>query len=227
MNSILLVVGLLITLATLGQSVQASEEIPTFQQVPTQFIAALGNAGATSGTGAESWGLWRRDPGPRGVWLTNYEGQLKATGGVAPAQWEFDIEDWWLDENGLIMEKPLFPVSPGKYIVTGDREKVAMLTIFPKDENGAQRWELGNDAKLYDVTHLPCRTARYTPTADVTSCSPANAPREAFKVTPGALMPLVEGCIKQDYAVLFIIAEAVDNSVPVDPGKIAKTDPES
>ena len=226
-NRILLLLGLLIMLPTLGQLVQASEEIPTFQRVPTQFIAALGNAGATSGTGAESWGLWRRDPGPRGVWLTNYEVELKATGGVAPAHWKFDIEEWWLDENGLIMEKPVFPVPPGKYIVTGDREKVAMLTIFPRDENGAQRWELGNDAKLYDVTHLPCRTARYTPTAGVTSCSPVNAPLAAFRVTPGAPMPMVDGCIKQDYAVLFIIAEAVDNPVPVEPGKIAQTDSES
>ncbi len=41
MNSIMLVVGLLVTVATLAQSVQASEEIPTFQRVPTQFIAAL------------------------------------------------------------------------------------------------------------------------------------------------------------------------------------------
>lgn len=222
MNSILLMVGLLIASLTLGQSVQAVEEIPTFRWIPTQFIAALGNAGATSGTGAESWGLWRKDPGPRGVWLTNYEVQLKATGGVAPAHWQFDIEEWWLDENGLIMEKPVFPVPPGKYIVTGDREKIAMLTIFPKDEDGNQRWELGDDAKLYDVTHLPCRSARYTPTAGVTSCSPANAPMAAFKVTPGAPMPLVEGCIKQDFAVLFIIAEAVDNPASVEPEKIVK-----
>ena len=32
--------------------------------IPTQYIAALGDPGATSGTGAESWGLWPEDPGP-------------------------------------------------------------------------------------------------------------------------------------------------------------------
>lgn len=215
MDCISLAIGLLLTIAVLSQGVQAANDLPVFKRIPTQFIAALGKADATSGTGAETWGLWRRDPGPRGVWLTNYDVQLKAAGGVAPARWKFDIEDWWLDENGLIMEKPVFPVPPGKYIVTGDREKVAMLTVYPGDENGAQRWELGDDATLYDVTHLPCRTARYTPAAGVTSCSPANAPRAAFKVTPGAPMPPVDGCIKQDYAVLFIVAEAVDNPTPV------------
>ena len=47
-----------------------------FQGIPTQFIAALGDPGATSGSGAQSWGLWPLDPGPRGVELTSYQ-QLK------------------------------------------------------------------------------------------------------------------------------------------------------
>src|SRR5262245_51245781 len=70
------------------------------KRIPTQYIAALGEPGATSGTGAESWGLWRLDPGPRGVELGDYE-TLK-TAGVAPAQWKFDSSDWWLEEHGLI-----------------------------------------------------------------------------------------------------------------------------
>jgi hypothetical protein len=119
------------------------------------------------------------------------------------------------------MEKPEFSVPVGKYIVTGDREAVAMLTIHPMDEKGVQRWELANGTTLYDVTHLPCRTARYTPltgndagndagsAADV--CSPASAKRSDFPVTPGGPMPPVGGCHKLDYAVLFIVAEAVDN----------------
>ena len=185
----------------------------TFQSVRTQFIAALGDPGASSGVGAQTWGLWREDPGPRGVWLENYKRHLVERDGVAPANWEFDKADWWLDENGLIMEKPVFSVPPGKYIVTGDREAVAMLTIHPEDDKGIQRWELANGAKLYDVTHLPCRSARYTPVGDASpaSCSPANAQHSEFPVTPGGPMPVVEGCQKQDYAVLFIVAEAVDN----------------
>ncbi len=182
----------------------------TFKRIPTQFIAALGDPSASSGTNAQSWGLWQVDPGPRGVWLKSYD-QLKAAGGIAPAQWTFDEADWWLEENGLIMEKPDFPVPSGHYIVTGDRQTTTLLTIHPPDNDGAQRWELANGAELYDVTHLPCRSARYTPAAGAGSCSPAKAPQSAFRVTPGAPMPPVEGCNKQDYAVLFVIGVAVEN----------------
>jgi hypothetical protein len=189
----------------------------TFRSVRTQFIAALGDPAASSGSGAQTWGLWREDPGPRGVWLNNYEPQLVMSGGVAPASWQFDDNDWWLDENGLIMEKPEFSVPTGKYIVTGDRQAMAMLTIHPMDDKGVQRWELDKSATLYDVTHLPCRTARYTPLPgneagnDSGVCSPASAKRSDFPVTPGGPMPPVEGCHKLDYAVLFIVAESVDN----------------
>ena len=82
---------------------------------------------------------------------------------------------------------------------------VAMLTIHKEDAQGVRRWELDSDATLYDVTHLPCRSARYTPVAGA-SCSPANASLADFPVTPGGPMPAVEGCHKQDYAVLFIVA---------------------
>ena len=102
-------------------------------------------------------------------------------------------------------------VPPGKYVVTGDREVTTVLTVHPTDKNGDRRWELANGAKLYDVTHLPCRSARYTPATSENSCSPANAPKSAFRVTPGAPMPPVEGCHKQDYAVLFVIGVAVKN----------------
>lgn len=84
--------------------------------------------------------------------------------GKAPAQWTFDKDDWWLEEHGLIMEKPDFPVPPGKYLVTGGREATAILTI---DKDGG--WSLTNadtsaaapPVTLHDVTHLPCRSARY------------------------------------------------------------------
>ena len=172
-------------MTTFGLSAHATGgEQTEFKRIPTQFIAVLGDPGATSGSDAQSWGLWRVDPGPRGVWLDSYE-QLKAADGIAPAQWKFDSTDWWLEEHGLIMEKPDFPIAPGKYMVTGDREVMTVLTVYAMDEDGAQRWELDNGANLYDVTHLRCRSARYTPSTSDNSCSPAKAQRASFPVSPG------------------------------------------
>jgi hypothetical protein len=136
---------------------------------------------------------------------------LKDAGGVAPARWKFDGTDWWLEEHGLIMEQPTFPLPPGKYVVTGARDATAVLTIHPADRNGDRRWELDKGATLYDVTHLACRSARYTPAAVGGSCSPANAQKTAFPVTPGGAMPPVEGCTKQDYAVLIVIGVVVED----------------
>ena len=195
-------------MAAFGQSVAAGQDQVKFKRISPQYIAALGDPKANSGTFAESWGLWRLDPGPRGVPLSSYE-RLKTVGGVAPAQWKFDSSDWWVEEHGLLMEKPTFPLAPGKYLVTGDREATAVLTIHPKDRNGNQRWELSDRATLHDVTHLACRAARYTPPATGSnSCSPANARTTGFPVTPGAAMPAVDGCNKQDYAVLIVIGVA-------------------
>jgi hypothetical protein len=181
-----------------------------FKPIATQYIAALGDPGATSGTGAESWGLWQVDPGPRGVQLSDYE-SLKAEGDIAPAQWKFDGSDWWLEEHGLIMEQPSFPIPPGKYVVTGGRETTAILTVHPKGDDGVQHWELDKGATLYDVTHLRCRSARYTPATDANSCSPAKAQMSAFPVAPGGAMPPVEGCNKQDYEVLIVIGMGQEN----------------
>jgi len=193
------------------QTIQASDsEQPRFKRIPTQFIAALSDPDASSGSGAQSWGLWRQDPGPRGVRLKHYE-QLQAAGGVAPAQWKFDNADWWLEENGLIMEQPEFPLPPGKYLVTGDRKVMTVLTVHPADEDGDSRWQLDHGASVYDVTHLRCRSARYTPMSSSEACSPAQAPRSAFRVSPGAAMPPVKGCNKQDYAVLFVVGIADTN----------------
>jgi hypothetical protein len=191
------------------QPVLAAGEVETrFRRIRTQFIAALGDPDATSGSNAQLWGLWAKDPGPRGVRLSGYE-LLMAAGGVAPARWKFDSKDWWLEENGLLMEQPDFPVAPGKYLVTGNREVTTILTIHPVEEGGNQRWELADGATIYDVTHLRCRSARYTPSTIDSSCSPAKAPRDEFPVTPGDLMPEIENCNKQDYAVLFVIGVGV------------------
>jgi len=203
LSCVLLAIGLFILS-------ERSDAETVFKSIPTQYIAALGDPGATSGVGAESWGLWRLDPGPRGVELSDYE-TLKADGGVAPAQWKFDGSDWWLEEHGLIMEQPAFPIPPGKYVVTGGREMTAVLTVHPKGNDGVQHWELDKGATLYDVTHLRCRSARYTPATGDNSCSPAKAQMSAFPVAPGGPMPPVEGCNKQDYEVLIVIGLAEDN----------------
>jgi hypothetical protein len=203
LGCLLLAIGLLTLTAQ-------SEAETAFKPIPTQYIAALGDPGASSGIGVDTWGLWRLDPGPRGVRLTGYE-TLKADGGVAPAQWKFDGSDWWLEEHGLIMEQPVFPIPPGKYVVTGGRETTAVLTVHAKGDDGIQHWELADGATLYDVTHLRCRSARYTPAAGGDSCSPAKAQMSAFPVAPGGAMPPVEGCNKQDYDVLIVIGMVEDN----------------
>ena len=66
------------------------------------------------------------------------------------------------------------------------------------------KWELSK-GKLYDVTHLPCRSALYTPATAGAACTPAQARPADFPVKPGAAMPAVSGCAKQDYAVLFVV----------------------
>lgn len=202
----------LVTLAAVAKPAHAADGAQMkFQRISTQFIAALGDPRATSGHGAQSWGLWPVDPGPRGVDLDRYD-RLKNAGGIAPARWRFDGADWWLEENGLIMEQPTFPLPPGKYVVTGAREVTAVLTIHPADKNGERRWDLDKGATLHDVTHLGCRSARYRPAAGEGSCSPANAQKTAFPVAPGGEMPAVKGCKKQDYTVLIVIGVGVERT---------------
>merc|ERR1719198_291169 len=100
------------------------------------------------------------------------------------------------------MEAPDFPLPAGRYLVTGGRETTAELTITADSQ-----WSLSAPrgtssdvpAKLYDVTHLPCRAARYS------GSTPASAKQADFPVTPGASMPAVEGSKKVDYAVLFVV----------------------
>jgi hypothetical protein len=101
---------------------------------------------------------------------------------------------------GLIMESPDFPLKPGRYLVTGARQITTGLTV---EANG--KWKL-DEGTLYDVTHLPCRSARYNPTE---GGSPASARLKDFPVKPGAEMPSIPGTAKQDYAVLFVIGKAI------------------
>lgn len=189
----------------------ARADAPKFNPLPnTQYIASTAAPDATSGGGAQDWGHWTLDPGPRGIWLASYE-KLMEINGVAPAGWQFDTNDWWIEEHGLMMEKPQFPMPPGQYLVTGDRETVSILTVNPKDASDDQTWELANGATIYDVTHLRCRAARYTPAVEGQSCTPQKAPRRVFPVSPDNPMPQVEGCNKQDYAVLFIVGVAANS----------------
>jgi hypothetical protein len=200
--------GLLVASAVVGaQLYRATLYTPTgFQRLPsTQFIAALGDPNANSGilSTEQPWGLWPLDPGPRGIWLRDYQSTVDASGQLSaqittPAGWTLDPTDWWLEEHGIIMEAPQFPIPNGRYLVTGGRNVVTGLTI----QNG--RWQLDDDHVLYDVTHLPCRAARYRTSAS----SPAAANPRDFPVAPGATMPSVPGCAKQDYAVLFLVGKA-------------------
>ncbi len=72
------------------------------------------------------------------------------------------------------------------------------------EEDG--KWSL-QKGELFDVTHLPCRSARYRPKSGVGSGSPLTAKESDFPVKPGAEMPEVDGCDKVDYAVLFVIGK--------------------
>jgi hypothetical protein len=186
----------------------AEVDFKQFKRVPTQYIAALAEPDATSGTNAETWGLWRQDPGPRGVRLKHFD---RLENGVAPAGWHFDKNAWWVEEHGLLMEAPDFPMPAGRYLVTGDREVTSVLTVDAPSADGRQRWALSDGATLYDVTHLRCRSAVYTPAKEGGSCSPAAASEDDFPVAPGAAMPPVAGCAKQDYQVLIVIG--VPNAV--------------
>jgi hypothetical protein len=168
----------------------------------TQYIAALGDPAATSGTDAATWGLWAVDPGPRGVWISDYT-DLIANAGVAPDGWQFNPAGWWLEEHGLMMEAPAFPLPPGQYVVTGGRDVTSVLTITA--DGG---WTLADGASLYDVTHLGCRAAVYTPSKGQ-SCTPDKTNLNVFPMRPDIQMPTVDGCEKQDYQVLIVIGRMV------------------
>src|SRR5690349_4853776 len=85
--------------AALPAAAWAAVDFKRFKRVPTQYIAALAPPDATSGSNAETWGLWAQDPGPRGVRLKAYD---RFKGGTAPAGWHFDKNAWWLEEHGLL-----------------------------------------------------------------------------------------------------------------------------
>jgi hypothetical protein len=182
----------------------------TFARIPTQYIAALGNSQASSGNDAETWGLWAIDPGPRGVRIDDYA-DLVANADVAPDGWQFDRTAWWLEEHGLIMEAPSFPLPAGQYVVTGGREVTSVLTVEGPDGTGKQAWSLSDGASIYDVTHFGCRAALYTEMETGKACTPDKAPMSVFPMSPGTVMPAVEGCSKRDYQVLIVIGMMIES----------------
>ncbi|MGB1159834.1 MAG: hypothetical protein ACPG40_01365 [Alphaproteobacteria bacterium] len=176
-----------------------------FRRVRSQYIAALGAEDATSGDNAHTWGHWPEDPGPIGVWLRDFE-KLEANGGVGPKGWQFNRDDWWLDENGLLMMSPNFPMPSGRFLVTNAIDNVAMLTVAAPDADGKQSWELSDGRTLNDITHQKCRSARYRPTSEGAVCTPANAQKSAFPLSPGEDPPPVADCDRLVYAVPIIFA---------------------
>jgi hypothetical protein len=168
----------------------------------------LGDPQASSGTDAETWGLWEIDPGPRGVYLKDYA-DLVANAAVAPDGWTLDPKAWWLEEYGRLMEAPSFPLPAGQYVVTGGRDVASVLTVEEPDAMGKQAWSLADGASVYDVTHLGCRAALYTEKETGKACTPDKAPMSVFPMTPDTLMPAVEGCSKQDYQVLIVVGMVV------------------
>ena len=181
-----------------------------FTRVQTQYIAALGDPASSSGNDAGTWGLWAVDPGPRGVRIRDFADRIAKTG-LAPDGWQFDSTAWWLEEHGLIMEAPSFPLPPGKYVVTGGRKVTSILTVENADATGNQAWSLADGATIYDVTHLRCRAALYTAKDDGESCMPENTPTQVFPMSPGVTMPAVEGCSKRDYQVLIVVGMIVES----------------
>ena len=188
-----------------SQSPAAAEMV--FVPGETQYIAALGDPASTAGDNAGDWGFWPVDPGPRGVQITAYQ-TLIQNGNQAPAGWHFDSAAWWLEEHGLIMQSPDFPLPAGSYVVTGGRGVTSVLTIDPADSSGQRKWSLADGATLYDVTHLGCRAALYT-ALDGRSCSPDATPTGVFPMTPGVSMPNVQGCSKRDFQVLIVVGMMV------------------
>lgn len=113
---------------------------PGFKRLkPTRFIAALGDPQTSEGTGAESWGLWERDPGPRGIPFDQFDEYSSSNGRVAPTGWEIDNQDFWLEEHGIWMETPKYDLSPGKYLVTGGRYQTNVFNISTRRRKWKQK----------------------------------------------------------------------------------------
>ena len=113
-----------------------------------------------------------------------------------------EFAHWWLEEHGLIMEKPEFPLPASSYLVAILNGPKQGGTVVLTVESDGDTWSLDQGLTLYDVTHLPCRSGRYS------GGLPSAANAADFPVPHGAEMPAVPGCTKVDYAVLFVVGLA-------------------
>lgn len=92
----------------------------------------------------------------------------------------------------------------GEYHVTTGEELISLLTVEEPDLEGKQAWSLSDDKTIANVTHGPCRSARYNTESATGTCSPADADRDVFPLKPGESPPPISGCNRQNYAVLIV-----------------------
>ncbi|XDZ65665.1 hypothetical protein AB8880_12195 [Alphaproteobacteria bacterium LSUCC0684] len=108
------------------------------------------------------------------------------------------------------MKAPDFPISPGKYLVTNGEDHASLLTIEQPDKDGKQKWSLSDGKTIGNVTHGPCRSARYTPIGESGTCTPENADLSAFPLKPGEQLPPVSLCNRKIYSVLIVFGFPVE-----------------
>ena len=140
--------------------------------------------------------------------ITDYAA-LIANAGKASAGWQFDSAAWWLEEHGLIIKAPVFPLPAGQYVVTGGRGMTSVLTVSAASAPGTSNWSLADGASVYDVTHLGWRAAVYTP-AQGQFCTPDATPISVFPMRPDISMPAVAGCTQREYQVLIVLGKMID-----------------
>lgn len=175
----------------------------SWDRVYGQFLAVdpgMRHSSDSRGDGATAWGVWRTDPGTTGVHFNGIQ-SLEQTG-RAPRGWTFDPNQWWVEEHGLIMANP-DPMPAGRYKVVWLNRRPGYVPTVELTITG-DSWTLSDGATLHDVTHGPCRSAKYTTPSAGGQCLPENVPQRQFPVRPGAVMPDVPGCDRVDYAVLFL-----------------------
>ena len=94
---------------------------------------------------------------------------------------------------------------------SAEASDVYKVQVEKPDEEGKQAWSLSDGKTIAEVTHGPCRSARYTPKKNSGTCSPKNANRMAFPLKPGEAPPYVQGCNRKNYAVLIVFALPIKN----------------
>ena len=102
------------------------------------------------------------------------------------------------------MRAPEYPISAGQYHVTNGENHISPLTNDTPDKDGKQDWSLSDGKTRKDVTHGPCRSARYTSVGASGTCTPEKANLSDFPLAPGVDVPAIGMCNRQIYAVLIV-----------------------